>query len=92
MVRSIPDEKLADDVFTAAELASMETALIQDFSDQSRSISQRFLLRDFVRSYVLALDAVIHPSWYMACFVANPINASMWSTYGDSHRGICLIF
>jgi Protein of unknown function (DUF2971) len=86
------DEDKAEELFGAAELATMQVELIHDFVEGPPPIARRFLTRDFVRTYVRALDEVIHPPWHLACFVADPTNASMWSVYGDRHRGICLKF
>lgn len=38
------------------------------------------------------LKRFVMPRWYTACFTTNINNASMWSHYGDRHRGACLIF
>jgi hypothetical protein len=51
-----------------------------------------FITRDFPNYYVNALEHLIHPKWYVACFIANPTNMSMWGTYADSHKGACLKF
>jgi hypothetical protein len=47
---------------------------------------------NFASSYVRALDQLIHYPAYYACFARIATNASMWGTYGDSHRGVALKF
>jgi hypothetical protein len=34
----------------------------------------------------------MYGKWYAACFIANCRSPSVWSHYGDAHRGICLKF
>ena len=47
---------------------------------------------DFPELYVGELSRLIQPEWYVACFTKTPHSSSMWSHYGDGHRGACLIF
>ena len=47
---------------------------------------------DFPEIYVGELSHLIQPNWYVACFTKTPHSSSMWSHYGDGHRGACLIF
>ena len=42
----------------------------------------------FAPTYVAALGRLVHPDLYLACFVANVANASMWGHYGDGYRGV----
>ncbi len=68
--------------------------LIQDFNrdwPQDRA-NWLFVFRDFPKFYVAALEQLLFPDWYTACFVRDPSNAAMWSVYGDGHRGVCLQF
>jgi hypothetical protein len=46
----------------------------------------------FAPTYVAALERLVHPDLYLACFVANVTNASMWGQYGNGHRGVALKF
>lgn len=47
---------------------------------------------DFPEIYVGELSHLIQPNWYVSCFTKTPHSSSMWSHYGDGHRGACLIF
>jgi Protein of unknown function (DUF2971) len=87
-----PDK--AEAMFLAGELIMSQMQLIQDFNTatSSEARSTLFLTRDFPESYVRALDELTHPPFSAACFVADPTNSSMWATYGDSHKGVCLKF
>lgn len=42
--------------------------------------------------YLQNLKALYHPKWYAACFMESPFNSSIWGTYGQEHRGVCLKF
>ena len=51
-----------------------------------------FLLDRFPVAYIAALDKLVHRDWYLACFTTSADNHSMWSTYANGHRGVCLVF
>ena len=54
--------------------------------------NQTFLFCDFPKSYLMQLERVLYPNWYVACFARDYGNSSMWAKYGDGHKGTCLIF
>lgn len=89
-----PEQEVAEALFAASELTVMQMALIQDYNralpPETKAIT--FFTRDFPVNYVKALDELIHPPCFIACFVADPANASMWGTYGHGHTGVCLKF
>jgi Protein of unknown function (DUF2971) len=93
-VRRASDGELAEELFAASELMTAQLELIHDYNHETPPEARafKFLTRDFPTSYVRALDELIHPPWHAACFVADPANASMWATYGEAHRGVCLKF
>jgi len=47
---------------------------------------------DFPGEYVRAIECLIFPLWYTACFMSECSNSAVWGHYGDSHRGVCLVF
>ena len=83
---------LAEELFLGSELMMAQMELIHDYKTTPPAEAKPaiFLTRDFPASYVRALDELIHPPYFAACFVANPADASMWATYGASHTGVCL--
>jgi hypothetical protein len=89
-----PEQEAAEVIFAGSELMVAQMELIQDSNNPPPPESQAliFVTRDFPARYVQALDELIHPPCFAACFVANPADASMWGTYGDSHTGVCLKF
>jgi Protein of unknown function (DUF2971) len=89
-----PEQEAAEVIFSASELMAAQMELIQDYNNPPPPEAQAliFATRDFPVRYVQALDELIHPPCFAACFVANPADASMWGTYGDSHTGVCLKF
>ena len=52
----------------------------------------KFLVFDYPGTYIDQLSRLLWPEWYTACFVKEYYNSSMWSKYGDAHKGVCLIF
>ena len=58
-------------------------------------ISERnFLLVhfDFSSVYLKEIEKLLWFNWRTACFTDNYHNSSVWSVYGDNHKGACLIF
>jgi hypothetical protein len=89
----IPAE-LSDAIFGFGGLAMSQLGLIHEYNNDIPNDRRSWLgvVRDFPDLYVNALERLIYPEWYAACFVANPTNASMWGAYGEGHRGVCLKF
>ena len=54
----------------------------------------RYLYYDFPRAYIEKLTQLLYPNWYAAggCFSRDCTNAVTWASYGDEHRGVCLVF
>lgn len=91
---SYKDRNKSTATFSAAASATKQLELIDIYNNTrtTQDESWRFLCMSFPESYVNNLNEMIHPKWLTACFTSTPLNASMWGTYGDNHRGVCLIF
>lgn len=50
----------------------------------------RDLITAFVPRYLDQLERLMHPQWYVACFMKECNNSAIWGGYGDNHKGICL--
>ena len=50
------------------------------------------ILLDFPALYLRRIETLLFPIPHVACFSESHHNSSMWGHYGDSHRGVCLIF
>ena len=50
------------------------------------------LFFDFPKKYLNGVERLLGPNWYIACFMKNYHNSSVWGNYGDKHSGVCLIF
>ena len=61
-------------------------------SNRRLTRNMQLLLLDFPRIYVQQLSKLLWPDWYAACFANDYRNSSLWSTYGDGHKGACLVF
>jgi hypothetical protein len=52
-----------------------------------------FVFLDFPEMYLHAIEKLIYPDWYTACFMSEYSNSSsVWAHYGDGHQGVCLSF
>lgn len=87
-------KRFSDAVFATAEAMYEQLQLIAEANMPARDKKAPiiFLSGDFPRAYLAALDKLVHSDWYVACFTNRPDNHSMWSTYADGHRGVCLMF
>ncbi|PVZ42558.1 DUF2971 domain-containing protein [Pseudomonas sp. CC120222-01a] len=47
---------------------------------------------NFPSHYIDSLPGLTHSPWYVACFMSSCTNSAIWGSYGDNHRGACLIF
>ena len=61
-------------------------------SENNRLMSQSFIDFNFVNFYLQRLEKLMYPECYVACFMEEANNSSIWGHYGDGHRGICLMF
>lgn len=50
----------------------------------------RELIETFSNSYINQIEVLMHPHWYVACFMKECDNSAIWGGYGDNHKGICL--
>ena len=97
----VADDALLDAVYEevhvmlSAYLKSTNLLLNRSSDSDESAVLQRNWDRvrlDFPEIYVGELSHLIQPNWYVACFTKTPHSSSMWSHYGDGHRGVCLIF
>ena len=47
---------------------------------------------DFPNTYLREIETLLWFDWRTACFTENYHNSAIWGTYGDKHKGACLIF
>lgn len=60
--------------------------------DRANTRAMKLFTAYFPMSYVEALDQIVHPDLYVACFSAGVTDAAMWGRYGSGHRGVALKF
>lgn len=70
-----------------------ELSLIQTFNNGlSKKKNLNFILNFFTEHYIKKLETLCYSDWYTACFMTECENSSIWGSYGDNHKSICLIF
>jgi hypothetical protein len=75
------------------EEINLHGKVILDISlNDEKRMDWYYILFEFPKDYLRQIENLIHPTCYMACFSKNFSNSSMWGTYADNHKGICLIF
>lgn len=85
---------LASTFFSVAGKVTDELNLLTAFHNSSMSISSNkfFLFYEFPQAYVSRIEEIVYPNWYTACFMSSCSNSSVWSHYGNQHKGVCLKF
>ncbi|MFZ2784135.1 MAG: DUF2971 domain-containing protein [Sediminibacterium sp.] len=74
---------------------NIQTFLLKpDFVKNYKQIQSRhfFVQWDFPQQFINSLEASILPTIYIASFVKDCANPTIWGHYGDSHKGVCLKF
>lgn len=54
------------------------------------SVKMQSIYVEYTKMYMEAIKKLTYPEAYLACFMDNCTNSSIWGTYGDNHRGVCL--
>lgn len=63
-----------------------------DEKGESVFSNKTFIMIQFPEAYLSKIEELIWPKWYAACFTNQCTSVSLWGTYGDNHKGICLKF
>ncbi|MEM5720267.1 DUF2971 domain-containing protein [Proteus mirabilis] len=50
------------------------------------------ILIEFPELYINQILQLVYPATYIACFMREYRDSSIWGTYGDNHKGVCLKF
>jgi hypothetical protein len=89
-----PPERISEALFSSNEATVAQLTLIHEYNLGDLQSQKPFIFwsHRFPAAYVSALDKLVHRDWYVACFAKTAENHSMWSTYADGHRGVCLMF
>ncbi|WP_409313987.1 DUF2971 domain-containing protein [Pseudomonas putida] len=62
------------------------------FRDQELDPNALRLFANFPEEFSTQLDYLMYPRWYVACFMKSCSNSAIWGSYGDNHKGVCLIY
>ena len=97
LMEQIGDEKKIEALYSGLYQITnkQKLALMYRLRTDSNEIfekNKRLLLFTFPEVYVKRLESFLWHQWYTACFMKNYHNSSAWGNYGDSHKGVCLIF
>lgn len=96
---NISEEAVAD-LFSVYNLIYENLSLMKKYDqynaqNNSPGLAQLnwdFICLDFPKFYLDQLRRILFPDWYVACFLEECSNSSVWGHYGDNHRGAALIF
>lgn len=63
-----------------------------NLSNFSAFRNRNLVIRDFPEQFLNKIEELLYPEWYVACFMSDCSNASVWGHYGNNHSGVCLKF
>ncbi len=95
LTKEIPDAETLVPLFFKANSHSVEQfRFLHRYNNSSQPFeaNRNFVLFDFPNEYIRRLETLIYPDWYVACFMKDCRDSSVWGSYGDSHTAACLIF
>lgn len=81
-----------------AFLKEINYSFLQDFVFLEKEIFKNNNLKNlqfilnFYSHYLEAIEQFTYPRIYIASFLEEPSNSSVWGNYGQNHTGVCLIF
>ncbi|MGE0998702.1 DUF2971 domain-containing protein, partial [Bacillus sp. Gnz1/3] len=70
-------------------LKSWDNELLLKYKDSPKLQSINI---EFPQMYLDSVVELTYPEGYVACFMDNCSNSSIWGTYGNNHTGVCLKF
>lgn len=84
------DQEIFDEALQSVSLELDEARILTT----QRGLPQQlfFLTIEFPDEFCKALESLTYPNWYTACFMSECTNSSLWGTYGENHKGVCLKF
>ncbi|MBS0448499.1 MAG: DUF2971 domain-containing protein [Proteobacteria bacterium] len=88
------DEDAIDTLFGFQRLMHEQMALANVHNQviDPKKTALNFVLQGFAEGYVDQVERNLYPDWYAACFMEDCSNSSIWGTYGEDHKGVCLRF
>lgn len=91
MIQEHGEEKM-DNFLKVTALLHKEFHFAQSIN--LKKTPNKLFLLNFPNNYLRAIERLTYPENYVACFTGEDAinNSSVWGHYGDSHKGVCLIF
>ncbi|WP_456025042.1 DUF2971 domain-containing protein [Pseudomonas capeferrum] len=80
------------EIFKRSVFENKQSFLMNQYRCTKDRSNYNFLTFGFPDSFLNALDSMTFPEWYVACFMSRCDNSSIWGSYGNNHRGVCLKF
>lgn len=69
-----------------------DTMIFKIYCNTKTNTPNMNFILNFYSYYLEAVKRITFPKNYVASFLDNPHNSSVWGNYGENHTGICLIF
>lgn len=88
------DESDKDGLLAKHFRMTMELRLLDKYKRQGKPQLPHTIavIEDLPEAFCNALEKIIFPSWYTACFMQSCTNSAIWGSYGGNHKDVCLKF
>lgn len=83
-------EKLNQDIIS--QFAQAKFQLLYEKRHAEAADKWLDLSRHFPENYCKNITKLNFPEWYVACFMSEATDSSIWGTYGNNHSAVCLKF
>lgn len=50
------------------------------------------ILVHFPEKFCEQIEYLVYPRWFVACFMEDCSNSAIWGSYGNNHKGVCLVY
>lgn len=87
--RAIPNTEEYADIATKIRQQSLRANALRD-EELSAGLLRIFI--NYPQHFAEQIDYLVFPHWYVACFMKSCANSSIWGSYGDNHKGVCLVY
>ena len=89
---ALSELRQSKDPVSGYDLSRVLSPLTPRLHQPPHFIDNASVLASFPGRFVHALGKILLSEWGVACFTRDFTNPFLWSSYADSHSGVCLIF
>lgn len=88
------NDEILSALFRSVRDISDELLLLKKCKEDAKSLNVAWshIRFEYPEAFSKALESLVYPNWYTACFMEGCSDSSIWGTYGGNHKDVCLKF